>query len=61
MLDLAAVETEVAARDRQDMRRALAPLVKPEGAMVVDSTALTLDEVVDLMVQNRGADVLYGS
>jgi CMP/dCMP kinase len=50
-LDLVLVEAEVAARDRQDMRRALAPLVKPEGAMVVDSTALTPDEVVDLMIK----------
>ena len=50
-LDLVLVEAEVAARDRQDMRRALAPLVKPEAAMVVDSTALTPDEVVDLMIK----------
>ena len=50
-LDLIAVETEVAARDRQDMRRALAPLVKPEGAIVVDSTALTPDEVVEVMMK----------
>lgn len=48
---LAAVKQDVAARDRQDMGRPLAPLVKPEGAYVVDSTALTLDEVVEIMLR----------
>jgi len=50
-MDLAAVEADVAARDREDMNRALAPLVKPEGATVVDSTTLSLDEVVQIMVR----------
>ena len=45
------VEAEVAARDRQDMNRALAPLIKPEGAVVVDSTTLPLDEVVEMMAR----------
>lgn len=50
-MDLAAVTEDVAARDRQDMGRALAPLVKPEGAVVVDSTARSLDEVVEMMLR----------
>ena len=50
-MDLAAVRAEVASRDHQDMSRALAPLVKPEGAVIVDSTTLTLDEVVETMVR----------
>ena len=50
-MDLAAVRADVAQRDRQDMGRALAPLVKPEGAVVVDSTTLTLDEVVEAMAR----------
>lgn len=50
-MDLAAVMEDVAARDRQDMGRALAPLVKPEGAVVVDSTACSLDEVVEMMLR----------
>ncbi|HXJ79349.1 MAG TPA: (d)CMP kinase [Candidatus Methylomirabilis sp.] len=49
--DLVAVKTELAARDRQDMTRALAPLVVPDGATVVDSTDLTTDEVVERMIQ----------
>ena len=50
-MDLAAVRADVADRDRQDMGRAIAPLVRPEGAVIVDSTGLTLDEVVDTMVR----------
>jgi len=50
-MDLAAVEAEVAARDRQDMNRVIAPLVKPEGAVVVDATNLAPDEVVELMAR----------
>lgn len=50
-MDVAAVEAEVSARDRQDMNRALAPLLTPEGATVVDSTTLTPDEVVEIMVR----------
>jgi cytidylate kinase len=50
-MDLATVRAEVAARDRQDMQRALAPLVRPEGATVVDSTAMPLDEVVAIMLK----------
>ena len=50
LMDLASVRAEVAARDRQDMSRPLAPLVVPEGATIVDSTGLTLDEVVGRMV-----------
>ena len=49
VMDLESVRRDVAARDEQDTRRALAPLVKPAGAVVVDSTALAPDEVVELM------------
>ncbi|MFZ5877024.1 MAG: (d)CMP kinase [Nitrospirota bacterium] len=41
---------EIVARDRKDMSRAVAPLRKADDAIAVDSTALTLDEVVDTMV-----------
>ncbi|HEU4439403.1 MAG TPA: (d)CMP kinase, partial [Methylomirabilota bacterium] len=37
---LDAVREDVARRDRQDRERTLAPLVKPEGAVVVDTGAL---------------------
>ncbi len=53
-MDVAAIAEDVARRDRQDMGRALAPLVKPEGAVVVDSTARSLDDVVDTMLRVVG-------
>lgn len=45
--DLETVREDIARRDRQDMERTLAPLVKPEGAVVVDTTGLGVAEVVD--------------
>jgi CMP/dCMP kinase len=48
--DYETVKTEVAQRDRQDMERDLAPLVKPEGAVVLDSTALSPEAVVERMM-----------
>ena len=48
--DLAAVRSEMAKRDRQDMDRALAPLSKPEGAVLVDTTALGPEAVVEAML-----------
>jgi cytidylate kinase len=40
----------VTQRDRQDMERDLAPLVRPEGALVLDSTALSPEAVVERML-----------
>jgi cytidylate kinase len=48
-MDLAAVAADVARRDRQDSDRALAPLRRPRGAVVLDTTRLGLDQVVDRM------------
>jgi len=44
--DLETVREDIARRDRQDTERALAPLVKPEGAVVVDTTGHGITEVV---------------
>jgi cytidylate kinase len=49
--DLATVREEMARRDRQDMERTLAPLVKPEGAVVVDTTGLGIADVVDTLLR----------
>lgn len=46
-----AVRAEVRERDRQDMARALAPLVIPDGARVIDSTDKSIDEVVRFMLE----------
>jgi len=48
--DYETVKSEVRQRDRQDMERDLAPLVKPEGALVLDSTALSAEAVVERML-----------
>jgi cytidylate kinase len=49
-VELQATIDEIVARDRKDMNRAVAPLRKADDAIAVDSTGLTLDEVVDTMV-----------
>ena len=49
--DLDSVREDIVRRDRQDMERALAPLVKPEGAVVVDTTGLGIAEVVETLLQ----------
>jgi cytidylate kinase len=38
---------EVAARDHQDETREAAPLTVPAGARVIDTTDLTIDQVVE--------------
>ena len=48
--DYETVKAEVTQRDRQDMERELAPLVRPEGALVLDSTALSPEAVVERML-----------
>lgn len=49
-VDLETTIEEIVARDRKDMSRAVAPLRKADDAVAIDSTGLTLDEVVDKMV-----------
>ncbi|MFQ5352703.1 MAG: (d)CMP kinase [Candidatus Binatia bacterium] len=49
--DLAAVRSEMAERDRRDSSRAVAPLRPAEGALVLDSTNLAIDEVVECIVK----------
>ncbi|MBM5811225.1 MAG: (d)CMP kinase [Gammaproteobacteria bacterium] len=44
--NLAALSAEIAERDRRDATRAVAPLLAGAGAIVVDSTALSIEEVV---------------
>lgn len=49
-VDVAAVRAEIAARDAQDTGRALAPLRKAPDAVEIDTTAMTVEQVVDRMV-----------
>jgi CMP/dCMP kinase len=46
---LAALSREIAARDRQDASRPVAPLVPAEDAVIIDSTALTVVQVVEAL------------
>lgn len=48
--DVAATQESLLARDKIDSGRAVAPLTMADGAVHVDSTELTLDEVVDVVV-----------
>lgn len=48
--DTAATELALARRDEIDSTRAASPLAKAEGAIVVDGTHLTLEEVIDTIV-----------
>ncbi len=52
---LAALSREIAARDRQDASRPVAPLVPAEDAVIIDSTPLTVVQVVDA-VWHLGAE-----
>lgn len=46
----AAVRESLLARDRLDSTRTIAPLRKADGVLEIDSSALTLDEVVDAVI-----------
>ena len=48
--DEAATQAALAARDLKDSTRATSPLAKADGAIVIDSTFMTLDEVIDQVV-----------
>ena len=48
-MDLDAVRDEIEARDWQDTTRALAPLRKADDAIVVDTTVMTVEQVVATM------------
>jgi cytidylate kinase len=50
-----AVERELAERDRLDRERTVAPLVPAPDAIVLDTTALSVDEVVARVVAAVGA------
>jgi CMP/dCMP kinase len=48
---LAALSAEIAERDRRDTTRSVAPLVAVPEAVAVDSTALTIEEVVRRVIE----------
>jgi len=48
-LDIAGARHELQERDRRDLERKISPLVVPEGAIVIDSSALNRDQVLAMM------------
>ena len=49
-VDLARITEEIRTRDEQDRGRALAPLRKADDALLIDSSRLSIDEVIDRML-----------
>jgi cytidylate kinase len=54
--DVDDVAASIAERDRRDMSRADGPLRAADGAAVVDTTGLTIDEVVERIIELLPAD-----
>ena len=48
--DYGNVKAEMAQRDRQDMEREIAPLRRPDGAIIVDSTGASPEAVVQIIL-----------
>ncbi len=48
--DLHTIEQDIIERDRQDMTRAVSPLKQAEDAVLLDSSHMTVDEVVDAVI-----------
>ena len=49
-VDLARITQEIKDRDRQDSGRSIAPLRKADDALLIDSSFLSIDQVVDRML-----------
>ena len=45
------IEKDIMARDEQDMNREIAPLKKAEDAILLDSSDMTIDQVVERIIQ----------
>lgn len=48
-LPLEEIKADIEARDKQDMTRKFAPLVVPDGAIVIDTSEMSIEEVVDVI------------
>lgn len=49
--DLSEMEKDIAERDQRDMNREVAPLRQAEDAVLVDTTGMTIDQVVDQILE----------
>ena len=60
-VDLDTLKNEIRKRDERDETRAVAPLRKPDDALVVDSSSLSTDEVLERMIQEiRARNLVNG-
>ena len=50
-MDLEVLKAEMAARDKKDSERELAPLMQAEDAMLIDTSHLTFEQVVDKLFE----------
>ena len=50
-LDISKIEEDIIIRDRQDMTREIAPLKQAEDAVLIDSSHMTIEEVVRAILQ----------
>ena len=48
--DLNEIETDIIKRDQQDMNRKISPLCQAEDAVLLDTSDLTIDEVIDTII-----------
>ena len=53
-VDLASIEKDIATRDKIDSEREIAPLKQADDAILLDTTALTIDEVADAIAKLIG-------
>jgi CMP/dCMP kinase len=58
-VDRDAITEEIRVRDLQDSSRAIAPLKRAEDARYVDSSAMTIDQVVEAMLSRIGERVRH--
>ncbi|MDD5454904.1 MAG: (d)CMP kinase [Candidatus Ratteibacteria bacterium] len=54
--DIEKIKQDIEIRDRRDMERELAPLKKAEDAVVIDTTGMTIEEVIEKIIDkvNKG-------
>ena len=56
--DLSQIEKDIIERDKQDMNREIAPLKKADDAVLVDSSDMSIDEVVDTVIAEYNKIIL---
>ena len=50
-VNLEDIMSDIKSRDEQDMNRKVSPLVQADDAVLVDTSSLSVDEVVDVIIK----------